>query len=191
MQRDKSVLRKCFDDLAPVRDAWKARHPTYHREVERLCRSLIPPGASVLEIGCGTGRLSIPMARRAKSVTAIDSAEKMLAHCRRNAQEAGVTNLEVRSLDWKDAVLGQNLEPHDIVIASRSPGLADLIKTISFARKYVVLIAWANAPNIPMILGDLFAGTGQDPRPPARPLSDPHGISTSDQSYRGYRRGYQ
>ena len=57
MQRDKSALRKCFDDLAPVRDGWKARHPTYHREIERLCRSLIPPGASVLEIGCGTGDL--------------------------------------------------------------------------------------------------------------------------------------
>ena len=27
-------------------------------------------------------------------------------------------------------------------------------------------------------------------RPPARPLSDPHGISTPYQSYRGNRRGY-
>jgi SAM-dependent methyltransferase len=57
MQGESSRRREIFDDLAPVRDAWKARHPTYHREVERLCRSLIPPGASVLEIGCGTGDL--------------------------------------------------------------------------------------------------------------------------------------
>ena len=110
------------------------------------------------------------MAQRARSVTAIDSSEKMLAHCRQNALEAGATNLDIRSLDWKDAVLGQNLEQHDIVIACRSPGLADLVKTISFARKYVVLIAWANAPNIPAILGDLFAGIGQGPHAPIRPL---------------------
>lgn len=54
---DKSARRRHFDDLAPVRDAWKARHRTYHREVERLCQSLIPRGSSVLEIGCGTGDL--------------------------------------------------------------------------------------------------------------------------------------
>lgn len=57
MPLEKSARRKLFDDLAPERDVWKARNPTYHREVERLCRSLIPPGASVLEIGCGTGDL--------------------------------------------------------------------------------------------------------------------------------------
>ncbi len=54
---DKTAKRKRFDELAPVRDAWKARNPTYHREVERLCRFLVPEGASVLEIGCGTGDL--------------------------------------------------------------------------------------------------------------------------------------
>jgi SAM-dependent methyltransferase len=48
---------KMFDGLAPFRDAWKARFPTYHREIERLCRCLVPPGASVLEVGCGTGDL--------------------------------------------------------------------------------------------------------------------------------------
>ena len=57
MPLDKTRKRQMFDELAPVRDAWKARRPTYHREIERLCRFLIPPGASVLEIGCGTGDL--------------------------------------------------------------------------------------------------------------------------------------
>jgi SAM-dependent methyltransferase len=128
------------------------------------------PDDSVLDIGCGAGRISIPMAQRAARVTAIDSAEKILAFCRQNVLEAGVTNLNVRLLDWKDAVLGQNLEQHDIVIASRSPGMADLIKTSSFARKLVVLIAWANAPNIPMILGDLFEGVNPAQRLPPRPV---------------------
>ncbi|HYL79868.1 MAG TPA: bifunctional class I SAM-dependent methyltransferase/glycosyltransferase family 2 protein, partial [Candidatus Acidoferrum sp.] len=53
----KDARRIRFDGLADVRDAWKARYPLYHREIERLCRSLIPSGASVLEIGCGTGDL--------------------------------------------------------------------------------------------------------------------------------------
>jgi SAM-dependent methyltransferase len=122
---------------------------------------------TVLDIGCGPGRISVPMAQRAKSVTSIDTSEKMLAHCRRNAQEAGVTNLNARFLDWNEAVLGENLEQHDIVIASRSVGATDIIKASSFARKYVVFIAWANAPNIPMVRGDLFRGIeNEKKRPP-------------------------
>jgi SAM-dependent methyltransferase len=121
---------------------------------------------TVLDIGCGPGRISVPMAQRAKSVTALDSSEKMLAYCQQNAKEAGVSNLRTCLLDWKKAVPGSDLEPHDIVIASRSPGMNDIQKLSSLARKYVVVIAWANAPNIPMILGDLFKGVEETRRTP-------------------------
>lgn len=67
-----------------------------------------------------------------------------------------MTNLDTRLLDWNDAVLGNNLEQHDIVIASRSIGMHDVEKISSFAKKFAVVIAWANAPNIPTVLGDLF-----------------------------------
>lgn len=124
---------------------------------------------TVLDVGCGPGRISVLMAQRAKSITSLDQSGKMLAHCKRNAQEAGVKNLKTLQLDWKDAVLGKNLEQHDIVIASRSVGMNDIQKLSSFARKYVVVIAWANAPNIPMIIGDLFDGVGEGRRfPPMR-----------------------
>lgn len=124
---------------------------------------------TVLDIGCGPGRVSVPMALRSRSVTALDSSERMLAHCKRNAQEAGVKNLNPLLMDWKDAEPGKNLEQHDIVIACRSPGMNDIKKLCSFARKYVVVIAWANAPNIPMILGDLYAGVeGVRKFPPMR-----------------------
>jgi SAM-dependent methyltransferase len=124
---------------------------------------------TVLDIGCGPGRISVPMAQRAKSVTSLDSAEKMLAYCQQNAKEAGVTNLKPLLLDWKDVVPGKNLEQHDIVVASRSPAMNDLQKTSALARKYVVVIAWANAPNIPTIIGDLFKGVPEArPTPPMR-----------------------
>jgi SAM-dependent methyltransferase len=124
---------------------------------------------TVLDIGCGPGRISVPMAQRAGSVTSLDSSERMLAYCTRNAREAGVNNLRPCLLDWKDAELGKNLEQHDIVIACRSPGMSDFKKLCVFARKYVVVIAWANAPNIPTILGDLYAGVeGVRKFPPMR-----------------------
>ena len=115
---------------------------------------------TVLDVGCGPGRISVLMAQRAKSVTSLDQSGKMLAHCRRNAETAGVKNLQTLQLDWKDAVPG-NPEKHDIVIASRSVGAQDIHKLSSFAKKYAVMIAWANAPHIPMIINDLFEGVGE------------------------------
>ena len=60
-------------------------------EVRALVNSL-KPGASVLDIGCGSG---IPLTRALVDagcdVFAIDSSEKMLAHFRRNLPDVGAT----------------------------------------------------------------------------------------------------
>jgi len=118
------------------------------------------PSDTVLDVGCGPGRIAVPMARRAKSVTAMDSSSKMLEYCLKNAEEAGLTNVVGKYLDFHEAELGKNLEQHDIVICSRSAGFSDIMKLSTFARKYVVLVSWSNnAPCIPMIVGFLFEGT--------------------------------
>jgi SAM-dependent methyltransferase len=46
-----------LDAQATKADYWTAKNAYYHRMVERLLRFHIPPGVSVLEIGCGTGDL--------------------------------------------------------------------------------------------------------------------------------------
>ncbi len=48
---------------------------------------------SVLDFGCGVGRLTLPFARRATAVTACDISPTMLEHARRNADEAGLRNV--------------------------------------------------------------------------------------------------
>jgi SAM-dependent methyltransferase len=48
---------------------------------------------SSLDFGCGAGRLTLALARRATSVVACDVAPTMLAHARRNAQRAGLGNI--------------------------------------------------------------------------------------------------
>ena len=49
---------------------------------------------SVLEYGCGVGRLAIPFARRPGAVTAVDRSPKMLEVGRREAQRYGVGHVE-------------------------------------------------------------------------------------------------
>lgn len=52
-----SDLRAYHDAAAATLDRRKRRNRYYHREVHRLYAFLVPPGRSVLEVGCGTGDL--------------------------------------------------------------------------------------------------------------------------------------
>jgi SAM-dependent methyltransferase len=75
-----------YDDLEYTKNA--------AQEVDFLTDELgLPPGASVLDVGCGTGRHSIELARRGYRVTGIDISEGMLSRAREKADAEG---LEVR-----------------------------------------------------------------------------------------------
>ena len=50
----------------------------------------LSPGMAVLDVGCGTGRHSIELARRGLRMTGIDISRGMLDEARRNARKAGV-----------------------------------------------------------------------------------------------------
>lgn len=54
---DKDERRRYYDSIAPERDTWRSRHAYYHSEIERFHKLAIPAGASVLQIGSGTGDL--------------------------------------------------------------------------------------------------------------------------------------
>jgi SAM-dependent methyltransferase len=64
--------------------------------------ALFPRGVrldSVLDFGCGTGRLTLPLARRAGHVVACEIAPTMLSHARQNAERAGLHNVTFQSCD--------------------------------------------------------------------------------------------
>jgi SAM-dependent methyltransferase len=47
-----------------------------------LIHDLVPPGGSILDLGCGTGRLAEPLARLGHPVTGVDNEPEMLAALR-------------------------------------------------------------------------------------------------------------
>jgi SAM-dependent methyltransferase len=88
--------------------------------VKMLGRIAVKPEWSVLDIGCGPGTLSIPLAKIAKSVTALDISSEMLKYLRANAVKTNLDNIRYVNTSWQDAFAHKLVGKHDIVVASRS-----------------------------------------------------------------------
>lgn len=69
-----------FDRYAPERERWVAKNAAYYRAIERLVAFCVPAGASVLEIGCGTGDLLAAL--RPADGVGIDLSPKLIERAR-------------------------------------------------------------------------------------------------------------
>jgi len=103
----------------------------------------VTPEMTVLDVGCGPGNLALPLARKSRSVTALDFSEKMLEILVSEAQVQNITNITAKRCAWEDDWSALGVAAHDIAIASRSLGVDDLPAAIGklndFARRYVYI----------------------------------------------------
>lgn len=85
-----STWREFFDAHAPrymenVFTKWTKTEVSFLLELWDL-----PPGSSILDMGCGTGRHAVEFATRGFKVTGVDLSQGMLAEAAKAADEAGV-----------------------------------------------------------------------------------------------------
>ncbi|MCH7926548.1 MAG: glycosyltransferase [Candidatus Dadabacteria bacterium] len=57
MKEENNNLVKLFNNKAQSAITWYNKNKYYNRDIEKLCKFLIPENSSVLEIGCGIGNL--------------------------------------------------------------------------------------------------------------------------------------
>ena len=120
----------------------------YTERTERQIAKLeLKPEYTVLDVGAGTGRLTIPIAKQVKSVTAVDPSKGMLACLQENVEREGITNVTSINKRWEDIEPGVDIEPHDVVIACHSLGMFDiqeaLTKMDAASKRYVYIINFA------------------------------------------------
>jgi SAM-dependent methyltransferase len=96
------------------------------------------PGRRVLELACGSGRITVPLAASGALVTGGDLSETMLARARGNATQHGVS-ADFIQLDMRDFVLGRRFDA--IVIAASSlmhlHSSADFSRALSAIRQHL------------------------------------------------------
>jgi len=83
--------------------------------VQRV-NALLPPGGTVLDVGAGTGRFALPIARFARRIIALEPAEAMLAALAESARTAGLSNIETVQSGWLEAEA--SVPPADIVLCA-------------------------------------------------------------------------
>jgi SAM-dependent methyltransferase len=94
----------------------------------------------VLDVGCGTGQLTIPLARHVQAVVAIDPVAGMLALGRQAAQAAGAGNVT-----WLEGDSSQ-------IAALAGPGADLAVFAASFH--------WADRPAVLAVLAEILAPGG-------------------------------
>jgi SAM-dependent methyltransferase len=104
-------LRQTFDQVAESYDRIRPDYP------ERLFDDLIAltgirPGDHLLEVGCGTGKATLPLARRGFRITCIELGPELAAVARRNLAGFPVEVIERRFEEWRSE------EPVSLVFAA-------------------------------------------------------------------------
>jgi hypothetical protein len=89
---------------------------------------LVDSQDSVIEIGPGNGRWTLPLARRVRRVTAVEPADTMAAILAENIQSAGLQNVTIVPEPWEKV----SLERHTICVCAHamynSPDLAAFVR---------------------------------------------------------------
>ena len=119
----------------------RAKRDDYHELL--FSRLKITKEDTVLDLGCGEGSLTIPIAEMAKHVTGVDSSYKMLELLDEKVEKEGIGNIDTILKDIEE-IDCEELGNYDVVIASRSlNSIENIEKTIEtidkIANKYVFI----------------------------------------------------
>jgi 16S rRNA G527 N7-methylase RsmG len=105
---------------------WDKRSETYEKNVsqstytdELIKRMELSPDYSVLDVGGGSGLMSVPIAQKVRHVTVLDISNGMLNLLKSKTQSQGISNISLINKNWYEIDVQSEIKPHDIVLASR------------------------------------------------------------------------
>ena len=109
-----------WDDYAPYYD-WENRQTVGRRDIAFWQRMSAPHKGPILELGCGTGRVALPLARRGSIVVGIDRSASMLSRARMRVRRAKLQSRvqlirgDIRHLPFPDKSFPLVMAPYGIL----------------------------------------------------------------------------
>jgi 2-polyprenyl-3-methyl-5-hydroxy-6-metoxy-1,4-benzoquinol methylase len=118
----------------------------------------VTPDALVVDLGCGTGQVSLPLARRGAQVLAVDVSSAMVRRLHAQAHRQGLQNLEALAIPIEELVLPAGSV--DLIVSSyalhhlRDPDKASLVAAV---------FGWLR-PGGRLMVADMMFGRGASAR---------------------------
>ena len=132
-----------WDEYAPFYD-WENAQTLGRRDVPFWRRVASAGGGPVLELGCGTGRVSVPLARAGVNLVGVDRSAPMLARARAQILRSSnpqilkcldLVRADIRALPFDAAAFGMVLAPYGILQSLIRP--RDLTATLASVARVV------------------------------------------------------
>lgn len=129
---------------------WNKAALTFHKKAKKddyhdllFSKLIVNKNDSVLDLGCGEGSITLPLARKVSNITGIDSSPKMLELLTQRAKKQGIENVKTILKPLED-ISYEETGSYDVVLASRSlNGIIPIEKTLKtineIANKYVFI----------------------------------------------------
>ena len=103
-----------WDEYAPFYD-WENARTLGRRDIPFWQRVAADAGGRVLELGCGTGRISVPLAKSGVDLVGVDRSEAMLARLRKRKTPVNVARADIRDLPFRRRSFEMVLAPYGVL----------------------------------------------------------------------------
>lgn len=120
MNEEREQAERLRTDQGTRPDMWKGRSGVFavvdgpEPPVAGVLADLVDANASVIDIGAGGGRITIPLARRVRNLVAVEPSGAMVEELRAGIDATGVENISIVAIDWLTA----EVEAADLVFAA-------------------------------------------------------------------------
>ena len=104
------LWKEQVEKLPKKKDLWNSIAPQFNEWMDKddypaefISKIKIEPNDTVLDVGCGNGAITIPLAQKARSVTALDSSTRMLEFLGKKAGHPSNIQMINKGLEEVDA----------------------------------------------------------------------------------------
>ncbi len=134
------------DNLSSIRRSIREGHNMMMAQVDAwLNAHNLPAGSTILDAGCGTGLVSLALARRGYHVTSVDIAPQMVRKTREHAIQAGLDG-QMRFVAGDLEVVGGTYDAVvclDVLIHYPRPGFTEMCSRLANRARGPLIITYA------------------------------------------------